>query len=115
MAAMEAGLGNVDSSDAGGVEAGYVSEYGYTTPEELLDDHAASVAASGGAAGERYTAVTGGAEWLCQNYSIGSYYFSSGAAVIDGQCFYVSAMYSASNQETVVALCNQVMASIRPW
>ena len=41
--------------------------------------------------------------------------FSSGAAVIDSQCFYVSAMYSASNQETVVALCNQVMASIRPW
>ena len=114
-AAMDAGLGNVDSPDAGGVEAGYVSEYGYTTPEELLDDHAASAAASGGAAGERYTAVTGGAEWLCQNYSIGSYYFSSGAAVIDGQCFYVSAMYSAANQETVVALCNQVMASIRPW
>ena len=114
-AAMDAGLGNVDSPDAGGVEAGYVSEFGYTTPEELLDDHAASVAASGGAAGERYTAVTGGAEWLCQNYSIGSYYFSSGAAVIDGQCFYVSAMYSASNQETVVALCNQMMASIRSW
>ncbi len=114
-AAVDAGLGNVDSPDAGGVEAGYVSEFGYTTPEELLDDHAASVAASGGAAGERYTAVTGGAEWLCQNYTIGSYYFSSGAAVIDGQCFYVSAMYSASNQETVVALCNQVMASIRPW
>lgn len=114
-AAMEAGLGNVDSPDSGGVEAGYVSEYGYTTPEELLDDHAASVAASGGAAGERYTAVTGGAEWLCQNYSIGSYYFSSGAAVIDGQCFYVSAMYNDSNQETVVALCNQVMASIRSW
>ena len=112
---MDAGLGNVDSPDAGGVEAGYVSEFGYTTPEELLDDHAASVAASGGAAGERYTAVTGGAEWLCQNYSIGSYYFSSGSAVIDGQCFYVSAMYNDSNQETVVALCNQVMASIRSW
>ena len=114
-AAKEAGLGNLDSEDAGGVEVGFVSEYGFTKPEELLDDSAASVAASGGTAGERYTAVMGGAEWLCQNYTIDTYYFSSASAVIDGQCFYLSAMYSASNQEAVVALCNQVMASVRPW
>ena len=75
---------------------------------------AAAAAAAGGTAGERYTAVTGGVEWLCQNYTIGSYYFSSGAAVIDGQCIYLSGMYSDSNQEAVVALCNQVMASVRP-
>ena len=114
-AAKEAGLGNLDSEDAGGVEVGFVSEYGFTKPEELLDDSAASVSASGGTAGERYTAVMGGAEWLCQNYTIDTYYFSSASAVIDGQCFYLSAMYSASNQEAVVALCNQVMASVRPW
>ena len=113
-AAKEAGLGNIDSPNSGGLEVGYVSEYGYSTPEELLNDHANSAAAAGGAAGERYTAVTGGVEWLCQNYTIGSYYFSSAAAVIDGQCFYLSAMYNASNQEAVVALCNQVMASVRP-
>lgn len=71
--------------------------------------------AAGGVAGERYTAVTGGVEWLCQNYSIGSYSFSSAAAFIDGRCVYLSAMYNASNQEAVVALCNQVMASVRPW
>ena len=114
-AARDAGLGNIDSQDSGAVEVGYISQYGYTMPEELLDDHAASAEAAGGAAGERYTAFTGGAEWLCQNYTIGSYYFSSGAAIIDGQCFYLSAMYNASNQEAVVALCNQVMASVRPW
>ena len=113
-AAKEAGLGNLDSPDAGGVEVGYVSAYGYSTAEEMLDGNAAAAAAAGGTAGERYTAVTGGVEWLCQNYTMGSYYFSSGAAVIDGQCIYLSGMYSDSNQEAVVALCNQVMASVRP-
>ena len=114
-AAKEAGLGNIDSPDSGGVEVGYVSEYGYSTPEELLDAHADSAAAAGGTAGERYTAVTGGAEWICQNYTISSFSFSSAAAVIDGQCFYLSAMYNDSNQEAVTALCNQVMASVRSW
>lgn len=114
-AAKEAGLGSIDSPDAGGVEVGYVSVYGYSTPEELLDAHAESAAAAGGIAGERYSAVTGGAEWLCQNYTISSYNFSSAAAYIDGQCFYVSAMYNDSNQEAVTTLCNQVMASVRPW
>lgn len=36
-AAMEIGLGDVNSPDSGGVEVGYVSEYGYGTPEEMLD------------------------------------------------------------------------------
>ena len=56
----------------------------------------------------------GGADWLCQDYAIGSYNFSSGAAVIDGQLFYLSAMYTTSNQEAVTALTNQVLASVRP-
>lgn len=114
-AAMEAGLGNLDSADSGGVEVGYVSAYGYETPEALLDSHAAAAADAGGSVGERYSAHTGGADWICQNYAIGEYYFSSAAADIDGNCFYVSAMYSGGNQEAVVAMCNQVMASVRPW
>ena len=114
-AAKEAGLGNIDSPDSGGIEVGYVSEYGYQTPEELLDAHADSAIAAGGTVGERYTAALGGAEWLCQDYTIGSFNFSSAAAVIDGQCFYLSAMYNASNQEAVTTLCNQVLASVRPW
>ena len=114
-AAMEAGLGNIDTQEAGGVEVGYASQYGYTRPEELLDDHAASAEAADGTVGERYTAAMGGVEWLCQNYAISTFYFSSAAAVIDGELFYLSAMYSDANQEAVVALCNQVMASVRPW
>ena len=114
-AAMEAGLGNIDSPDSGWVEVGYVSEYGYQTQEELLDAHADSAEAANGTVGERYTADVGGIKWLCQDYTIGSGNFSSGAAVIDGQCFYLSAMYNASNQETVTALSNQILASVRPW
>lgn len=114
-AAMDAGLGNIDSPDSGGVEVGYVSEYGYSTPEELLNAHVDSAIAAGGTVGERYTVALGGAEWLCQDYTISSFNFSSAAAVIDGQCFYMSAMYNASNQEAVIALCNQVLASVRPW
>lgn len=113
-AAMEIGLGDVNSPDSGGVEVGYVSEYGYGTPEEMLDGNAASVEASGGTVGERYAAVSGGVEWLCQNYSIGSFYFSSAATVIEGRCIYLSAMYNDTSQKAVVALCNQVMASVRP-
>ena len=114
-AAMEAGLGNIDSPDSGWVEVGYVSEYGYQTQEELLDAHADSAEAANGTVGERYTADVGGIKWLCQDYTIGSGNFSSGAAVIDGQCFYLSAMYNASNQETVTVLSNQILASVRPW
>lgn len=114
-AAREAGLGSVDSSDSGGVEVGYLSEYGYSAPEELLDAHADSISAADGTVGERYTAFTGGADWLCQNYAIDAYSFSSAAAIIDGQCIYLSAMYNDSNQKAVVELCNQVMASVRPW
>ena len=113
-AAMEIGLGDVNSPDSGGVEVGYVSEYGYGTPEEMLNGNAASVEASGGTVGERYAAVSGGVEWLCQNYSIGSFYFSSAATVIEGRCIYLSAMYNDTSQKAVVALCNQVMASVRP-
>lgn len=114
-AAKEAGLGNTDSSESGGVEVGYASQFGYNTPEELLDAHADTAEAAGGTVGERYTVAMGGAEWLCQDYTISSYNFSSGAAVIDGQLFYLSAMYNASNQEAVTALSNQVLASVRPW
>lgn len=83
-AAMEVGLGDISSPDSGGVEIGYVSEYGYSTPEEMLDGNADSVEASGGIVGQRYAADSGGVEWLCQNYSIGSFDFSSAAAVIEG-------------------------------
>ena len=113
-AAMEVGLGDISSPDSGGVEIGYVSEYGYSTPEEMLDGNADSVEASGGIVGQRYAADSGGVEWLCQNYSIGSFDFSSAAAVIEGRVFYLSAMYNDTSQEAVVALCNQVMASVRP-
>lgn len=113
-AAMEVGLGDFGSPDSGGVEIGYVSEYGYSTPEEMLDGNADSVEASGGIVGQRYAADSGGVEWLCQNYSIGSFDFSSAAAVIEGRVFYLSAMYNDTSQEAVVALCNQVMASVRP-
>ena len=64
--------------------------------------------------GGRYAAVSGGVEWLCQNYAIGSFYFSSAATVIEGRCIYLSAMYNDTSQKAVVALCNQVMASVRP-
>ena len=113
-AAMEVGLGDISSPDSGGVEIGYVSEYGYSTPEEMLDGNADSIEASGGIVGQRYAADSGGVEWLCQNYSIGSFDFSSAAAVIEGRVFYLSAMYNDTSQEAVVALCNQVMASVRP-
>lgn len=113
-AAMEVGLGDISSPDSGGVEIGYVSEYGYSTPEEMLDGNADSVEASGGIVGQRYAADSGGVEWLCQNYSIGSFDFSSAAAVIEGRVFYLSAMYNDTSKEAVVALCNQVMASVRP-
>lgn len=113
-AAMEVGLGDISSPDSGGVEIGYVSEYGYSTPEEMLDGNADSVEPSGGIVGQRYAADSGGVEWLCQNYSIGSFDFSSAAAVIEGRVFYLSAMYNDTSQEAVVALCNQVMASVRP-
>ena len=77
--------------------------------------HTDTAEAAGGTVGRRYTVTMGGVEWLCQDYTIGSYNFSSGAAFIDGQCFYLSAMYNASNQEAVTALSNQVLASVRPW
>ena len=39
---------------------------------------------------------------------------SSAATVIEGRCIYLSAMYNDTSQKAVVALCNQVMASVRP-
>ena len=114
-AAKEAGLGNLDATDSGGVEVGYAAQIGYQTPEELLNGHTATAEMAGGTVGTRYSAAMGGVEWLCQDYTIGSYSFSSAAAVIDGQCFYLSAMYNASNQEAVTTLSNQVLASLRPW
>ena len=114
-AAQEAGLGGVDSSDAGGVEVGYAAQYGYTTPEEVLDAHIGTAEAVGGTVGTRYTASLGGVEWLCQDYLIDAYNFSSAAGFVDGQLVYLRAMYNDSNQEAVMALCNQVLASVRPW
>ena len=114
-AAMEAGLGNFDSPDTGGVEVGYAYQYGYDTPEELLDAHAETAEMAGGTVGTRYTAALGGVEWICQDYTINSFSFSSAAAVIDGECVYLSAAYTASNQEAVTTLSNQVLASVRPW
>ena len=113
-AAREVGLGSIDSPDAGGVELGYAAQFGCNTPEELLNAHSEIAKAADGTVGERYSAVLGGVEWLCQDYTMGSHNFSSGAAVIDGQLFYISAMYNASNQEAVMALCNQALASVRP-
>lgn len=114
-AAMEAGLGNIEASDAGGVEVGYAIQLGCNTPEEVLKAQADTAEFVGGTVGVKYTITMGGAEWFCQDYTIGSYNISSGAAFIDGQCFYISAMYTASNQEAVMGLSTQVMASVRPW
>ena len=97
------------------MEVGYAAQYGYTTPEEVLDAHIGTAEAVGGTVGTRYTASLGGVEWLCQDYLIDAYNFSSAAGFVDGQLVYLRAMYNDSNQEAVMALCNQVLASVRPW
>ncbi len=113
-AAQEAGPANIDSPDAGVVEVGYVAQFGYSTPQEMLDAQASTASSLGGTVGDRYTVFMGGAEWLCQDYTISSFNFSSGVALIEGQYIYLSAMCNASNQEAVTALSNQVLASVRP-
>ena len=83
--------------------------------KELLGVQEETMEIVGGTFGTQYTAVMGGVEWLCQDYTFGSYQISSAAAFIDGQCFYLSAMYTSSNQQAVMTLSNQVLASVRAW
>ena len=35
--------------------------------------------------------------------------------MIDGECYLVACMFNASNKDTVVALYNQAIASVRAW
>ena len=36
-------------------------------------------------------------------------------AMIDGECYFVGCMFNDSNKDTITALYNQAMASVRPY
>lgn len=114
-AAAEAGVGNINSSSAGGVEAGFASEWGLATPQDVIDYNYSLVSGAGGTAYETYTVHSGGVDWLVQDYEVQSYGYSYASAVIDGQCYLVGCMFNDSNRDTVVTLYNQVMSTVRPW
>ena len=72
-AAAAAGVGNLNSDSAGMVETGSTEFLGFYTPQDALNAFSEQLQSSGAAAGEAYTVVRGGCEWLCQDYALESY------------------------------------------
>lgn len=93
------------------VEIGKASEFNCSTPTDVIQ-YNKNIS---GTNNETYTFSAGGAEWLAYDFALGGKYFSCASAVIGGECFFVICMYSDSNEDTMVTLYNQAIASLRAW
>ena len=93
------------------VEAFKASQYGLSTPEEVVQ----YFKDSSGTCNETYTFSSGGADWLAYDFSVSDKYFSYASAVIDGECYVVGCLFRESDRDTVATLYNQVISSVRGW
>ncbi|WP_159438080.1 serine/threonine protein kinase [Massiliimalia massiliensis] len=93
------------------VEIGKASEFGLSTPEEVIE-YNKNVS---GTNNESYTFSSGGVEWLAYDFTMGGKNFSYSSAVIDGECYLVGCVFNDSNKDAIVALYNQATASLRAW
>ena len=93
------------------VEAFKASQYGLSTPEEVVQ----YFKDSSGTSNETYTFSSGGADWLAYDFSVSDKYFSYASAVIDGECYVVGCLFRESDRDTVATLYNQVISSVRSW
>lgn len=93
------------------VEIGKASEFNCSTPADVIQ-YNKNIS---GTNNETYTFSAGGAEWLAYDFALNGKYFSCASAVIGGECFFVSCMYSDSNEDTMITLYNQAIASVRAW
>ena len=93
------------------VEAFRASQYGLSTPEEVVQ----YFKDSSGTSNETYTFSSGGADWLAYDFSVSDKYFSYASAVIDGECYVVGCLFRESDRDTVATLYNQVISSVRGW
>ena len=93
------------------VEIGKASEFGLSTPEEVIEFNKNL----SGTNNETYTFSSGGVEWLAYDFTMGGKNFSYSSAVIDGECYLVGCVFNDSNKDAIVALYNQATASLRAW
>ncbi len=93
------------------VEIGKASEFGLSTPEEVINYNKTV----SGTNNESYTFTSGGIEWLAYDFTMGGKNFSYASAVIDGECYLVGCVFNDSNKDAIVTLYNQATASLRAW
>ena len=93
------------------VEIGKASEFGLSTPEEVI----AYNQNISGTNNESYTFISGGVEWLANDFTVSGRNFSYASAVIDGECYLVGCVFDDSNQDTMLNLYSQATASVRAW
>ena len=93
------------------VEIGKASEFGLSTPEEVIEFNKNL----SGTNNETYSFSSGGVEWLAYDFTMGGKNFSYSSAVIDGECYLVGCVFNDSNKDAIVALYNQATASLRAW
>ena len=93
------------------VEIGRASEFGLSTPEEVIE-YNQNVS---GTNNESYTFVSGGVEWLANDFTMSGKNYSYASAIIDGQCYLVGCVFNDSNRDTIVTLYNQAISSLRGW
>lgn len=93
------------------VEIGKASEFGLSTPEEVIEFNKNL----SGTNNETYSFSAGGVEWLAYDFTMGGKNFSYSSAVIDGECYLVGCVFNDSNKDAIVALYNQATASLRAW
>lgn len=94
-----------------GVEVGRASEFNISTPEQVVQYQKDL----SGTNNETYTFRSGGVEWLAYDFTMAGKNFSYAGAMIDGECYFVGCMFNDSNKDTITALYNQAMASVRPY
>ena len=94
-----------------GVEVGRASEFDISTPEQVVQ-YQKNLS---GTNNETYTFRSGGVEWLAYDFTMAGKNFSYAGAMIDGECYFVGCMFNDSNKDTITALYNQAIASVRPY
>ena len=113
-AAMDAGFGSA-TPDSGIVEIGNAGQMGITSREQFIENNRNMAASLGASVGDNYTTQAGGVEWLCVDWTMNEFTFSSAAAMINGKCYAVTCMFNDSNKDIVLDLFGQALLSIRPW
>lgn len=102
---------DADLGQGSAVEIGKASEFGLSTPEEVI----AYNQNVSGTNNESYTFSAGGVEWLANDFTVNGKNFSYASAVIDGECYLVGCVFDDSNQDTMLTLYSQATSSLRAW